>query len=128
MKKAVIALLALCISLVAAVALVGCGESGPADKKADFIWFKVEVPEGVSVSNSAGDKTWLTGDYKHSGGTTSVFIIGVNEGSVSITVDNFEDHKAEVETVLNTIEFADNMSEAMKEAKEVKLTDIDLKR
>ena len=169
MKKAVIALLALCISLVAAVALVGCGESGPADKKADFIWFKVEVPEGVSVSNSAGDnankaqltfsnndriiplwekkmtaeellaryedrysgsfkwethdpvtygdKTWLTGDYKHSGGTTSVFIIGVNEGSVSITVDNFEDHKAEVETVLNTIEFADNMSEAMKEAK-----------
>ena len=37
MKKAVIALLALCISLVAAVALVGCGESGPADKKADFI-------------------------------------------------------------------------------------------
>lgn len=55
MKKAVIALLALCISLVAAVALVGCGESGPADKKADFIWFKVEVPEGVSVSNSAGD-------------------------------------------------------------------------
>jgi hypothetical protein len=180
MKKAVIALLALCISLVAAVALVGCGESGPADKKADFIWFKVEVPEGVSVSNSAGDnankaqltfsnndriiplwekkmtaeellaryedrysgsfkwethdpvtygdKTWLTGDYKHSGGTTSVFIIGVNEGSVSITVDNFEDHKAEAETVLNTIEFADNMSEAMKEAKEVKLTDIDLKR
>ena len=55
MKKAVIALLALCISLVAAVALVGCGGSGPADKKADFIWFKVEVPEGVSVSNSAGD-------------------------------------------------------------------------
>ncbi len=47
---------------------------------------------------------------------------------MSITVDNFEDHKAEVETVLNTIEFADNMSEAMKEAKEVKLTDIDLKR
>lgn len=180
MKKAVIALLALCISLVAAVALVGCGGSGPADKKADFIWFKVEVPEGVSVSNSAGDnankaqltfsnndriiplwekkitaeellaryedrysgsfkwethdpvtygdETWLTGDYKHSGGTTSVFIIGANEGSVSITVDNFDDHKAEVETVLNTIEFADNMSEAMKEAKEVKLTDIDLKR
>ena len=30
--------------------------------------------------------------------------------------------------MLNTIEFADNMSEAMKEAKEVKLTDIDLKR
>ena len=55
MKKAVIALLALCISLVAALALVGCGGSGPADKKADFIWFKVEVPESVSVSNSAGN-------------------------------------------------------------------------
>ena len=38
-------------------------------------------------------------------------------------VNNFDDHKAEVETVLNTIEFADNMSEAMKEAKEVKLTE-----
>ena len=75
-----------------------------------------------------GDKTWLTGDYKHSGGITSVFIIGVNEGSVSITVDNFDDHKAEVETVLNTIEFADDINEVMKEAKEVKLTDIDLKR
>ena len=55
MKKAVIALLALCISLVAALALVGCGEAGLRTKKADFIWFKVEVPEGVSVSNSAGD-------------------------------------------------------------------------
>ena len=172
MKKAVIALLALCISLVATLALVGCGGSGPADKKADFIWFKVEVPEGdnankaqLAFSNNDriiplwekkmtaeellaqyedrysgsfnwktndpvtyGDKTWLTGDYKHSGGTTTVFITGVNEGSVSIDVNNFDDHKAEVETVLNTIEFADNMSEAMKEAKEVKLTDIDLKR
>ena len=179
MKRTIVTLLALCISLVAALVLVGCGGGGSADKKADFIWFKAEIPEGVSVSNSAGDnankaqltfsnndriiplwekkmtaeellaryedrksvfnwktndpvtygdKTWLTGDYKHSGGTTSVFIIGVNEGSVSIDVDNFDDHKAEVETVLNTIEFADDMNEAMKEAKEVKLTDIDLKR
>lgn len=180
MKRTIVTLLALCISLVAALVLVGCGGGGSADKKADFIWFKAEVPEGVSVSNSAGDnankaqltfsnndriiplwekkmtaeevlaqceerysgsfgwktndpvtyggKTWLTGDFKHSGGTTTFFITGVNEGSVSIRVDNFDDHKAEVETVLDTIEFADDMNEAMKEAKEVKLTDIDLKR
>ena len=61
MKKKALAILTLCISLFAAVALVGCGGSGGAtgssggggaekptvDMRTDFIWFKVEVPEGV---------------------------------------------------------------------------------
>ena len=61
MKKKAFAILTLCLSLFAAVALVGCGGSGGAagtgggggaekpavDTRTDFIWFKVEVPEGV---------------------------------------------------------------------------------
>ena len=61
MKKKAFAILTLCISLFAAVALVGCGGSGGAtgsgggggaekpavDMRTNFIWFKVEVPEGV---------------------------------------------------------------------------------
>lgn len=69
MKKKAFAILTLCISLFAAVALVGCGGSGgttgsgggggaekPAvDMRTDFIWFKVEVPEGVEITDVAGD-------------------------------------------------------------------------
>lgn len=68
MKKKALAILTLCISLFAAVALVGCGGSGGAtgsggggaekpavDMRTDFIWFKVEVPEGVEVTDVAGD-------------------------------------------------------------------------
>ena len=64
MKKKAFAILTLCISLFAAVALVGCGGSGGAtgsgggggaekpavDMRTDFIWFKVEVPEGVETA------------------------------------------------------------------------------
>ena len=69
MKKKALAILTLCISLFAAVALVGCGGSGGAtgssggggaekptvDMRTDFIWFKVEVPEGVEITDVAGD-------------------------------------------------------------------------
>lgn len=69
MKKKAFAILTLCISLFAAVALVGCGGSGGAtgsgggggaekpavDMRTDFIWFKVEVPEGVEITDVAGD-------------------------------------------------------------------------
>lgn len=69
MKKKAFAILTLCISLFAAVALVGCGGSGDAtgsgggggaekpavDMRTDFIWFKVEVPEGVEITDVAGD-------------------------------------------------------------------------
>ena len=68
MKKKAFAILTLCISLFAAVALVGCGGSGGAtgssgggaekptvDMRTDFIWFKVEVPEGVEITDVADD-------------------------------------------------------------------------
>lgn len=38
-------------------------EKAPVAKKTDFIWFKVEMPEGVGVSDSAGgnaDRVQLT--------------------------------------------------------------------
>ncbi len=69
MKKKAFAILTLCMSLFAAVALVGCGGSGSAagggggggaekpavDMRTDFIWFKVEVPEGIEIADVAGD-------------------------------------------------------------------------
>lgn len=79
MKKKTLSILSLCIALFAALALVGCGESGsgggssasksegkekaPVAKKTDFIWFKIEMPESVGVSDSAGknaDRVQLT--------------------------------------------------------------------
>ena len=79
MKKKTLSILSLCIALFAALALVGCGgnasgggssasksegkEKAPVAKKTDFIWVKVEMPEGVGVSDSAGknaDRVQLT--------------------------------------------------------------------
>ena len=79
MKRKTLSILFLCIALFAALALVGCGggassgggsdaatnskEKAPVAKKTDFIWFKVEMPEGVGVSDSAGknaDRVQLT--------------------------------------------------------------------
>lgn len=79
MKKKTLSILSLCIALFAALALVGCGgsassggssaaksegkEKAPVAEKTDFIWFKVEMPEGVGVSDSAGknaDRVHLT--------------------------------------------------------------------
>lgn len=68
MKKKAFAILTLCISLFAAVAPVGRSGSGGAtgssggstekpavDMRTGFIWFKVEVPEGVEITDVAGD-------------------------------------------------------------------------
>ena len=80
MKNKTLSILSLCIALFAALALVGCGgsassggggstsksegkEKAPVAKKTDFIWFKVEMPESVGVSDSAGknaDRVQLT--------------------------------------------------------------------
>lgn len=72
MKKKTLSILSLCIALFAALALVGCGgsapkseskEKAPVAKKTDYIWFKVEMPESVGVSDSAGknaDRVQLT--------------------------------------------------------------------
>ena len=181
MKKKAFAILTLCISLFAAVALVGCGGSGDAtgsgggggaekpavDMRTDFIWFKVEVPEGVEITDVAGDtadraqfkftesehasdrfipvfdpdknadelfdyeakwnasfewtendpvkyngKTWRNASYTHSGGVTTEYFTDVDGGSVYVRIDNVEEHKDAVETMMKSLEFADDIAEA----------------
>ena len=197
MKKKAFAILTLCISLLAAVSLVGCGGSGGAtgsgggggaekpavDMRTDFIWFKVEVPEGVEITDVAGDtadraqfkftesehasdrfipvfdpdknadelfdyeakwkansgwtesdpvkyngKTWRSAYFTHSGGVTTEHFTDVDGGSVYVRIDNVEEHKDAVETMMKSLEFADDIAEAKTEAMDVKLDDIESKR
>lgn len=180
MKKKAFAILTLCISLLAAVSLVGCGGSGGAtgsgggggaekpavDMRTDFIWFKVEVPEGVEITDVAGDrfipvfdpdknadelfdyeakwkassgwtesdpvkyngKTWRSAYFTHSGGVTTEYFTDVDGGSVYVHIDNVEEHKDAVETMMKSLEFADDIAEAKTEAMDVKLDDIEIKR
>ena len=86
MKKKAFAILTLCISLFAAVALVGCGGNGDA-------------------TGSGGDG-----------------------GSVYVRIDNVEEHKDAVETMMKSLEFADDIAKAKTEAMDVKLEDIEIKR
>lgn len=196
-EKKAFAILTLCISLFAAVALVGCGGSGGAtgsgggggaekpavDMRTDFIWFKVEVPEGVEITDVAGDtadraqfkftesehasdrfipvfdsdknadelfdyeakwkansgwtesdpvkyngKTWRNAYFTHSGGVTTEYFTDVDGGSVYVRIDNVEEHKDAVETMMKSLEFADDIAEAKTEAMDVKLDDIEIKR
>ena len=161
MKKKAFAILTLCISLFAAVALVGCDGSGGAtgsgggggaekpamDMRTDFIWFQVEVPEGVEITDVAGDtadraqfkftesdpvkyngKTWRSAYFTHSGGVTTEYFTDVDGGSVYVRIDNVEEHKDAVETMMKSLEFADDIAEAKTEAMDVKLEDIEIKR
>lgn len=92
MKKKTLSILSLCIALFAAFALVGCGgsasggggsaakseskEKAPVAKKTDFIWFKVEMPESVGVSDSAGknaDRVQLTFPEDENGLSRSLY-------------------------------------------------------
>ena len=200
MKKKTLSILSLCIALFAALALVGCGgsasgggssaakgeskEKAPVAKKTDFIWFKVEMPEGVGVSDSAGKnadrvhltfpenenttvdqfipvwekamtaeeshadqaekkgdtfqwedggsveyngRTWLTGTYKDNSGTSTMLFTDVEPGSIYILIPNFDQHKKEAEALLNSIEFPDDMEEAVKEARDVEISSIEIK-
>ncbi len=196
MKKKAFAILTLCISLFAAVAPVGCSGSGGAtgssggstekpavDMRTDFIWFKVEVPEGVEITDVAGGtadraqlkftesehasdrlipvfdsdknadepfdyeakwkanfewtendpvkyngKTWRNASYTHSGGVTTEYFTEAGGGSVYVRIDNVEEHKDAVETMMKSLEFADDIAEAKTEAMDVKLDDIEIKR
>lgn len=200
MKKKTLSILSLCIALFAALALVGCGgsassgspsggakseskEKAPAAAKTDFIWFKVEMPESVGVSDSAGKnadrvqltfpenenttvdrfipvweekmtaeealadegrknsmfqwkvgdpveyngRTWLTGTCKDNGGTYTYLFTDVDTGSVYIMIRNVDLHEKEAETLLNSIEFPDDMAKAVAEAREVEISSIEIK-
>ena len=199
MKKKTLSILSLCIALFAAFALVGCGgsasggggsttkseskEKAPVAKKTDFIWFKVEMPEGVGVSDSAGKnadrvqltfpenenttvdrfipvweekmtaeealadegrkssmfqwevgdpveyngRTWLVGTYEDNSGISTMLFTDVEPGSVYVLISNFDQHKKEAEALLNSIEFPDDMEEAVSEAREVEISSIEIK-
>ena len=202
MKKKTLSILSLCIALFAALALVGCGgsasgggggssaaksegkEKAPVAEKTDFIWFKVEMPEGVGVTDSAGKnadrvhltfpenenttidqfipvwqekmtaeesfaeqaerhtgtfqwedgdpveyngRTWLTGTCKDNGGTSTMLFTDVEPGSIYILIPNFDQHKKEAEALLSSIEFPDDMKEAVKEARGVEISSIEIK-
>ena len=200
MKKKTLSILSLCIALFAAFALVGCGgsasggsgstakseskEKAPVAKKTDFIWFKVEMPEGVGVSDSAGKnadrvqltfpenenttvdrfipvwqekmtaeesfaeqaerhtgtfqwedggsveyngRTWLVGTYEDNSGISTIPFTDVEPGSVYVLISNFDQHKKEAEALLNSIEFPDDMAEAVSEAREVEISSIEIK-
>ena len=200
MKNKTLSILSLCIALFAALALVGCGgnasggsssasksegkEKAPVAKKTDFIWFKVEMPESVGVSDSAGKnadrvqltfpenenttvdrfipvwqekmtaeesfaeqaerhtgtfqwedgdpveyngRTWLTGTYEDNSGVSTLLFTDVEPGSVYVLISNFDLHKKEAEALLNSIEFPDDMAEAVSEAREVEISSIELK-
>ena len=198
MKKKTLSILSLCIALFAAFALVGCGgsasgggsapkseskEKAPVAKKTDFIWFKVEMPESVGVSDSAGKnadrvqltfpenenttvdrfipvweekmtaeealadegrkssmfqwevgdpveyngRTWLVGTYEDNSGISTMLFTDVEPGSVYVLISNFDQHKKEAEALLNSIEFPDDMAEAVSEAREVEISSIELK-
>ena len=198
MQKKTLSILSLCIALFAAFALVGCGgstssgdsaakgegkEKAPIAKKTDFIWFKVEMPEGVGVSDSAGKNadrvqltfpedensstdrfipvweekmtaeealadegrkssmfqwevgdpveyngmTWLTGTCKDNGGTYTYLFTDVDTGSIYIMMRNVDLHEKEAETLLNSIEFPDDMKAAVSEARGVEISSIEIK-
>lgn len=156
---------------------------GPVAKKTDFIWFKVEMPEGVGVSDSAGKnadrvqltfpenenttvdrfipvweekmtaeealadegrkssmfqwevgdpveysgRTWLTGTCKDNRGTHTYLFTDVEPGSVCVLIANFDQHEKEAEALLNSIEFPDDMNEAVTEARSVEISSIEIK-
>ena len=181
MMKKTLSILSLCIALFAALALVGCGgsasgggsapkseskEKAPVAKKTDYIWFKVEMPEGVGVSDSAGKnadrvqltfpegenasadrfipvwntfqwkdggsveyngRTWLVGTYEDNSGISTMLFTDVEPGSVYVLISNFDQHKKEAEALLNSIEFPDDMEEAVSEAREVEISSIEIK-
>lgn len=197
MKKKTLSILSLCIALFAALALVGCGggassggsgatsskEKAPVAEKTDFIWFKVEMPEDVGVSDSAGKnadrvqltfpenknttvdrfipvweekmtaeealadegrkssmfqwkvgdpveyngRTWLTGTCEDNRGTHTYLFTDVEPGSVCVLIANFDQHEKEAETLLNSIEFPDDIKAAVTEARGVEISSIEIK-
>lgn len=152
-------------------------------ERTGFIWFKVEVPEGVEITDVAGDtagraqlkftesehasdrlipvfdsdknadepfdyeakwkanfewtendpvkyngKTWRNASYTHSGGVTTEYFTEAGGGSVYVRIDNVEEHKDAVETMMTSLELTDDITEAKTEAMDVELDDIEIKR
>ena len=59
---------------------------------------------------------------------TTEHFTDVDGGSVYVRIDNVEEHKDAVETMMKSLEFADEIAEAKTKAMDVKLDDIEIKR
>mgnify|MGYP000886901477 CR=1 FL=1 len=91
---------------------------------------KVEVLEKGSEWSKVkyNGKTWRSAYFTHSGGVTTEYFTDVDGGSVYVRIDNVEEHKDAVETMMKSLEFADDITKAKTEAMDVKLDDIEIKR
>lgn len=59
---------------------------------------------------------------------TTEYFTEAGGGSVYVRIDNVEEHKDAVETMMKSLEFADDIAKAKTEAMDVKLEDIEIKR
>ena len=75
----------------------------------------------------SGNMFGRNASYTHSGGVTTEYFTDVDGGSVYVRIDNVEEHKDAVETMMKSLEFADDIAEAKTEAMDVKLDDIEIK-
>lgn len=89
--------------------------------KANFEWTENEPVK-------YNGKTWRNASYTQSGGVTTEYLTEAGGGSVYVRIDNVEEHKDAVETMMKSLEFADDIAEAKTEAMDVKLDDIEIKR
>lgn len=92
-----------------------------AEKKGDTFQWK----DGGSVEYNG--RTWLVGTYEDNSGITTLLFTDVEPGSVYVLISNFDQHKKEAEALLNSIEFPDDMAEAISEAREVEISSIEIK-
>ena len=103
------------------------------DKNADELFdyeAKWKANSGWTESDPVkyNGKTWRSAYFTHSGGVTTEYFTDVDGGSVYVRIDNVEEHKDAVETMMKSLEFADDIAEAKTEAMDVKLDDIEIKR
>ena len=92
-----------------------------AEKKGDTFQWK----DGGSVEYNG--RTWLTGTCKDNGGTYTYLFTDVDTGSVYIMIRNVDLHEKEAETLLNSIEFPDDIKAAVTEARDVEISSIEIK-
>ena len=74
-----------------------------AEKKGDTFQWK----DGGSVEYNG--RTWLVGTFEDNSGISTMLFTDVEPGSVYVLISNFDQHKKEAETLLNSIEFPDDM-------------------
>lgn len=98
-------------------------EEALADEGRKNSMFQWKVGDPVEYNG----RTWLTGTCKDNGGTYTYLFTDVDTGSVYIMIRNVDLHTKEAETLLNSIEFPDDMAKAVAEAREVEISSIEIK-